>query len=53
MDPDANVKEQNAIQNKMREGTADAADLARLIELQQALNEWRSKGGFPPRGGWL
>lgn len=52
MDPDANVKEQDALHAKIREGLADEYDRVRLLELERALDEWRRRGGFPPYLGW-
>ena len=52
MDPDANVREQDALHAKIREGLADDIDKERLLELERALDEWRSRGGFPPSAGW-
>lgn len=49
MDPDANLEQQRRIRDRIKDGTADARDRARLRELQAALREWRSRGGFAPR----
>lgn len=53
MDPDANVKEQKEILERMRSDTADEWDHKRLHELRVSLNGWRARGGFPPKDGWL
>jgi len=50
MDPDANLKEQREISERILDGTKHDTgyDAVRLAELVQALDEWLSKGGFPP-----
>lgn len=58
MDPDANLAEQRAIFARIRapgnEGGYQGAhaDVWRLAELAQALDEWIVGGGFLPRG-WV
>lgn len=52
MDPDANLAEQMRLRKQLRNGTADADDIARLNELRDALSDWISAGGFPPKA-WL
>lgn len=52
MDPDANLKEQKELIKKIAKKEDDAHDRSRLRELQSALREWRSRGGFPPKDGW-
>jgi hypothetical protein len=54
MDPNANWREQVELATRMqsrgdiRDTTADAEDGLRLSELVVALNDWISRGGFPP-----
>lgn len=49
MDPDANWAEQQRIRRRIREKTTTKGDLARLRDLQEALNEWIAKGNARPR----
>jgi hypothetical protein len=52
MDPDANLKEQLELANKILEGDSEnwASDNAeRLAELVISLNEWLTHDGFKPR----
>jgi hypothetical protein len=49
MDPNANLAEQRRIVTRVIAGDdSDAAHLARLADLVQALDEWISRGGFLP-----
>jgi len=50
VDPNANKAEQYRILKRIAVGKADEVDLERLQELQDALEGWLAKGGFPPRG---
>lgn len=47
MDPNANLKEQRELAKKILEEN-NREDVDRLAELVLALDEWLSKGGFPP-----
>lgn len=53
MDPDANLKEQRVIVVRLIGSDSgdgrEFADAERLAELVRALDEWMSRGGFPPR----
>lgn len=53
MDPDANLAEQRRIIARVfgsrYDEVNDAADLDRLAELSQALDEWLSSGGSLPQ----
>jgi hypothetical protein len=48
MDPNANLAEQRRIRVRVFAGKGTDADLDRLTELTQALDEWISNGGFLP-----
>lgn len=52
MDPNENVRQQNALIAAMdradRDGRDPSALAAELRELQQALREWLAAGGFAP-----
>lgn len=48
MDPDANIKEQLDLAERLVEGRGSADDAARLAELVLALNGWLTRGGFYP-----
>lgn len=54
MDPDANWQEQEEIRAWIAKGGYYKSELRekkeRLRELEEALNEWMSKGGFAPEG---
>jgi hypothetical protein len=58
MDPNENLREQRALAEQLADGfngDQDSAanymnDAARLAELQQALDEWITGGGFLPNG---
>lgn len=47
MDPNTNREEQMELARQLCEGRVGPA--ARLAELVLALDEWLSRGGFPPR----
>lgn len=54
MDPDANLEEQRELLKKMRDWDGKfGQDLIewgqRLADLVEALDDWMSKGGFPPK----
>ena len=54
MDPDANLNEQREIAKRISDNDYSTAyapqpDAERLAELVLALDEWLSKGGFPPK----
>lgn len=54
MDPNANLKEQREIANRLLDDESEspdgfANDATRLAELVVALDEWLSKGGFQPQ----
>lgn len=53
MDPNANLKEQLQLASRITEAYEhdqhpSALDVARLVELVLALDQWLRKGGFPP-----
>jgi hypothetical protein len=53
VDPEANLKEQRELANKLVEYSGDldlsyTQDVERLAELVLALDEWRLKGGYDP-----
>ena len=45
MDPEANRAEQGRIRQRRREKRPLVGDAGRLRELQQAMREWRARGG--------
>lgn len=54
LDPDKNLEQQKDIAQRMVEGKMATpedfeTDSIRLAELVLALDEWMSKGGFPPK----
>ena len=56
MDPDANLDEQKRLAKELlvkdadcRCGNIDPEKAERLAELVLALDEWITKGGFPPK----
>lgn len=49
MDPNANLREQREIFDRLNAGTDEPDDLERLGELALAMDEWLSGGGFLPR----
>jgi len=52
MDPDANLREQRELTERMLDPDSqyvDSGDALRLAELVEALHEWLSKGGFMPQ----
>lgn len=49
MDPDANLREQNEILARVRDGKLKRSDADRLDELRGALSAWLASGGFQPR----
>jgi hypothetical protein len=48
MDPEANLKDQRRLAERILNGDGSESDAYRLAELVEALDEWIAKGGFLP-----
>jgi hypothetical protein len=49
MDPDANLKETLELAGRLVDDPETGIDATRLAELVLSLNDWISRGGYPPR----